>query len=169
MRPSRSTVPGALIRVLALALALVTVLGWALHPVVAQTPNPSDETYTIAKQLNCPVCAGQSLADCPTDTCMQWKQEIRDQLQQGQTPQQVIDYFQSRFGPGVLQEPPKQGAVLILWVLPVIGLAGLAVGALIVLRRISRSTAASVANSPPQGINDEYVARLEEELRETKG
>jgi cytochrome c-type biogenesis protein CcmH len=102
---------------------------------------------------------------------MQWKQEIQDQLQQGKTPQQVIDYFKARFGPGVLQEPPKEGAVLVLWVLPVVGLAALAVGAVILLRRLStpRARASAETVQPEASVSvDEYTSRLEEEVRDTQ-
>ena len=101
---------------------------------------------------------------------MQWKQEIQTQLQQGKSPQQVIDYFQTRFGPAVLQEPPKGGALLVVWVLPWIGLIALAVGAVIVLWRISAPKLAPSGNTEPQLANmadNEYAARLEEEVRES--
>ncbi len=92
---------------------------------VAQTPAPlDDEVHDIAKQMNCPTCAGRNLADCPTETCAQWKQEIGAQLQAGKTSQEVLDYFEARFGPTVMQEPPKEGAVLALWVVPVLGALG---------------------------------------------
>ena len=140
------------------------------RPAFAQTPDPSDQVQTIAKRLNCPTCAGRNLADCPTDTCMQWKQEIQTQLQQGKSAQEVIDYFQARFGPSVLQEPPKEGALLVVWVLPVIGLAALAIGATIVLRRIGKPKAATagVEQSAPEAATDDiYAARLEEEVRQS--
>jgi cytochrome c-type biogenesis protein CcmH len=156
-------------RFVALVMAFAIVLGWAFSPVIAQTPDPNDKVYDVAKQLNCPTCAGRNLADCPTDTCLQWKQEIQDQLQQGKTPQQVIDYFKARFGPGVLQEPPKEGAVLVLWVLPVVGLIALAVGAVILLRRLSTPPVrAGAETAQPVASVDAYTSRLEEEVRETQ-
>lgn len=156
--------------VLSLA-ALMLVLSF-VHAASAQTPDPSDQVQAIAKQLNCPTCAGRNLADCPTDTCMQWKQEIRTQLQQGKSAQEVMDYFQNRFGPSVLQEPPKEGALLVVWVLPAIGLTALAIGALIVLWRVGRAKAVVVGTgagvpAPEPTADDIYAARLEEEVRQS--
>jgi cytochrome c-type biogenesis protein CcmH len=134
----------------------------------AQTPDPNDQVYAVAKRLNCPTCGGRNLADCPTDTCTQWKNEIRAQLQAGKSPQQVIDFFKDRFGPTVLQEPPKEGAVLVLWVLPVLGLVALAAGGVVVLRRVTRQgnpSADKVLASIPTAPADNYVQRLEEEVR----
>lgn len=162
---SRITLGRVALGLVALMLAISFV-----RPAFAQTPDPSDQVQTIAKQLNCPTCAGRNLADCPTDTCMQWKQEIRTQLQQGKSTQEVIDYFQTRFGPSVLQEPPKEGALLVVWVLPVIGLAALAIGATIVLRRIGRPKVVATGAgqpAPETATDDLYAARLEEEVRQS--
>ena len=155
---------------LLIALTALVFPGWFVRPSMAQTPDPSDRVQQIAKQLNCPTCAGRNLADCPTDTCMQWKQEIQTQLQQGKSAQDVIDYFQARFGPAVLQEPPKEGALLVVWVLPVIGLAAFAIGAVVVLLRISKPKAAPAGDgqpTPDTPADDVYTARLEEEVRQS--
>jgi cytochrome c-type biogenesis protein CcmH len=135
----------------------------------AQAPEPDDQVHVIAKQLNCPTCGGRNLADCPTDTCTQWKQEIKSQLEQGKTPQEVMQYFNVRFGPTVLQEPPKEGAVLVLWVLPVIGLIALAAGGVVVLRRVTAHKPAVAMPDQPATAEpaDAYVARLEEEVRKS--
>ena len=154
---------------LAVSLVTLCVAMVMAQRVTAQTPDPSDQVHAIAKQLNCPTCAGRNLADCPTDTCMQWKQEIRTQLQQGKNAQEVIDYFQTRFGPSVLQEPPKQGALLVVWVLPLVGLVILSIGALIVLRRIGKpkSAAHGAANAASvEQVDEAYATRLEEEVRQ---
>ena len=147
--------------------ACLLLLVLQAHVARAQTPDPLDQVHDIAKQLNCPTCAGRNLADCQTDTCTQWKQEIQNQLAAGKSPQEVIDYFKARFGPTVLQEPPKEGVVLALWLLPVIGLIALGVGAAIFLRRITirRSATAPVTANAVSEPADEYVARLEEEVR----
>ena len=148
-------------------LVCLTVLVLQAQVARAQTPDPLDQVHAVAKQLNCPTCAGRNLADCQTDTCTQWKQEIQNQLAAGKSPQEVIDYFKARFGPTVLQEPPKEGVVLALWLLPVIGLIALGVGAVIVLRRTTarRSVTTPATASAIREPADEYVARLEEEVR----
>jgi cytochrome c-type biogenesis protein CcmH len=155
-------------RLLFAAFALTVVFLYGASAIAyAQTPDPSDQVYYIAKQLNCPTCAGRNLADCPTDTCMQWKQEIKSQLESGKSSQDVINYFTSRFGPTVLQEPPKEGVVLLLWVLPVIALAALAVGAVVVLRNITArgiNLPILAQSGPTDKPVDEYVARLEDEV-----
>ncbi len=135
---------------------------------LAQAPDPSDQVHTIAKLLNCPTCGGRNLADCPTDTCTQWKQEIRSQLDAGKTQTEVIDYFKTRFGPTVLQEPPKEGVILLLWVTPVVILIAILIAGVIVLKRISmpRQTGATITTAVPQ-VADSYAARIEEEVNKS--
>jgi cytochrome c-type biogenesis protein CcmH len=111
---------GAKVRRILLTFLGVFVSSWFISGIAfGQAPVVDDQTYHIAKKLNCPTCAGRNLADCPTDTCTQWKNEIKAQLDQGKTAGEVLAYFEARFGPTVLQEPPKQGPTAILWAAPV--------------------------------------------------
>lgn len=134
------------------------------RPVIAQVPAPDEETYRIAKQLNCPTCAGRNLADCPTETCAQWKAEIKAQLDTGKSAQEVLDYFQARFGPTVLQEPPKTGVTAPLWAAPVgAALMFLLAAGAAMWRAARRSASANVAAA--DAAEDPFVAALEAEVR----
>jgi cytochrome c-type biogenesis protein CcmH len=93
----------------------------AINPALAQEPN-YDRINDIAKGLNCPTCSGINLADCRTLTCEQWRAKIGELVDEGYTNQQVLDYFSSRYGTQVLQEPPRSGFSLALWFLPVLAL-----------------------------------------------
>ena len=138
-------------------------------PAFAQAPVPDDETYHIAKKLNCPTCAGRNLADCPTDTCNQWKSEIKAQLDQGKSSDEVLTYFEDRFGPTVLQEPPKEGSTAILWAAPVGAAVVFLVAAGIVMARVSkRKTPAVVAAaSQAPAVADPFVSQLEEDVKQS--
>jgi cytochrome c-type biogenesis protein CcmH/NrfF len=136
-----------------------------VRPALAQAPAPDDQTYRIAKKLNCPTCAGRNLADCPTDTCTQWKNEIRAQLDQGRNAEEVLAYFEARFGPTVLQEPPKQGTTAVLWVAP-IGAALVFFGAVaLLIARMSRQ-GRTMSPSPAASSTDPFVAELEQEVKD---
>ncbi|MCS7056895.1 MAG: cytochrome c-type biogenesis protein CcmH [Thermoflexales bacterium] len=145
-----------------LALALI-VLGIG-RPTAAQLPAPDEATYRIAKQLNCPTCAGRNLADCPTETCAQWKAEIKAQLDAGKSAQEVLDYFQARFGTTVLQEPPKTGVTAPLWAAPVgAALVFLVAAGVVMWRTAGRNRAVSLASAGRS--EDPFVAALEDEVR----
>ncbi len=144
-------------------------------PLHAQAPQPDDQMYAVAKKLNCPTCAGRNLADCPTDTCTQWKAEISDQLKRGKTPEEIVGYFEARFGTSVLQEPPKTGFTLFMWLIPLLALIGLAVVAVRVLQRSSKPTALGSTSTPVTtpvatiGVadgTDPYTNEIERQVKE---
>jgi cytochrome c-type biogenesis protein CcmH len=136
---------------------------------VAQTPRPvtDDEVNAIAKQLYCPVCENIPLDVCPTDACADWRDEIRLMLSQGKTEAEIKQYFVDRFGDRVIGAPPARGLNWLVYIIPPLAiLAGVYIlsQAFRSLRRIPPATpAASEALPTPE--EDEYVKRLEEELR----
>ncbi len=143
----------------------------------AQQPTPSDdEVNAIARQLYCPVCQNTPLDVCPTEACRQWRELIRQMLQEGKTPNEIKQYFVDNYGIRVLNEPPAAGFNGLIYVLPVAAfIAGLVL--LVVGFRTWRNAAKTdqtVENPAPSsgrkkprksGEEKEYAARLEEELR----
>ena len=80
-------------------------------------------THDIAAQLRCPVCQGLSLADSQSELSLQMRGVITEQLRQGKTDEQVIDYFVAKYGEWILLEPKARGFNLIAYLLPLILLA----------------------------------------------
>ena len=141
----------------------------------AQNPTPSDdEVNRIAHQLYCPVCENTPLDVCPTEACRQWRDLIRQQLTDGKTEDQIKQYFVTQYGARVLAEPPRTGLNWLVYILPpVIILAG----AIFLLRAMQAWNKSSVKTAP--GVDgsdsskvetpkDEYIMRLEEELKKRK-
>ena len=161
MRPRRR----ALITVLVLLVALAFVS--PLQLAHAQAPTPTDdEVNRIAHQLYCPVCENTPLDVCPTEACRQWRDLIRQQLSVGWTEQRIQQYFVEQYGARVLAEPPRSGLNWVIYILPpLIILAGV-----VLLVRSFRAwkvdEAADVQPEPEKrSPADDYVARLEEELK----
>ncbi len=125
-----------------------------------------DDINQIARQMYCPVCENEPLDACRTAACQQWRAQIGQMLSEGQTEQQIKDYFVARYGARVLAEPPASGASLWLYVLPVVGLV---VGAVLVvwLMRRMRNRASQPAATPaaPAASGDEYADRVERDLK----
>lgn len=85
------------------------------------------QVAAIAKELNCPLCQGYSLLDCPLQVCAQMRQLIADRLRDGWTPAEVRAQFVADYGPQILSAPPAQGIGLAAWLTPVLAVvAGLA-------------------------------------------
>src|SRR5579859_1568794 len=109
-------------RALLLGIAIVMTLAaiWSYVLLVAPVPESLDQrVHDVASQLKCPVCQGESVADSPSTISQQMRAVIRQQLQQGQSEQQIIQYFVSRYGNSILWSPPKQGFTILAWVIPI--------------------------------------------------
>jgi cytochrome c-type biogenesis protein CcmH len=142
-------------------------------PVLAQQPT-ADEINAVAKNLSCPTCTGINVADCPTETCAQWRAKIGEMLAEGKSEQEILDYFAARYGDHVLQVPPKRGFFVWAWALPaaaiVAGLAWLAY----LMRGWSQRRAAVLAEvevaTPSSAVEDadvvedEYLQRVQQDL-----
>ncbi|MBI1880344.1 MAG: cytochrome c-type biogenesis protein CcmH [Chloroflexi bacterium] len=156
---------------LLLTLTSYFLLPTPYFPAFAQEPD-YDRVNEIAKKLNCPTCAGINLADCRTLTCEQWRDQINDLVKQGFSDDDVLNYFTTRYGSQVLQEPPKSGPTLFLWILPVIVLLAGGVWLILALRGWSRPEPASLmassafmkpASDTPQPPSH-YLSQVEKDL-----
>ena len=78
----------------------------------------------IGKQLKCPVCQGESVADSTSNTAQDIRIAIRQQIQAGQSDQQIIQYFSDRYGTQIVWSPPWWGFSLLAWLVPVVLLLG---------------------------------------------
>jgi cytochrome c-type biogenesis protein CcmH len=147
---------------------MVAVLASA-PPVKAQNPVSDDEVNAVAKQLYCPVCENTPLDVCPTQACKDWREMIRQQLSQGWSEAQVKDYFVASYGPRVLARPPASGFSTLVWVLPVLGLAGGGLFLWQMVRRWQRrpllaGSDMSGAAEQPADLPPELLARIEREV-----
>jgi cytochrome c-type biogenesis protein CcmH len=146
--------------------------------VMAQQPTPSDDQVNaIASQLFCPICQNTPLDVCPTQACHDWRELIRQMLAEGKTPDQIKQYFVDHYGAQVLAEPPRTG---INWLVYVVPPAVFLIGVYFLFRafrtwqKLSKEPAGNMAvdvkpvNSSRSAQEDEYQARLEEELRKRK-
>jgi len=148
----------------------VLMAGLFVGIALAQDPTPTDdEVNAIAKQLYCPVCENTPLDVCPTEACRQWRDLIREQLNEGWTENQIKQYFVENYGARVLAEPPRQGLNWLVYVLPPLVILAGAIFLFRALREWTKPRAApadhSGAPAAASAPKDEYVARLEEELK----
>ncbi len=160
---------------LGLTVVLAGLVAFSLvagAPVTAQAPDPAleEEMYRIADKLNCPICQGQRLSECPIQICQEMRAEIVDRLAQGQGEEQIIAAFVDRYGVQVLNQPPIEGFNVLAWVMPFIGLViVLAAGGWMLrtwLRRRPSEEAAEPVTVQIDELPEEYVRRLEDELED---
>jgi len=112
---------------LALALLAVTAL--------AQDPALDKRVAGLAHELRCLVCQNQTLADSNAPLAVDLRNQIREQLSQGASEREVLDFMVARYGDFVLYRPPLKASTLALWIGPFVLLLA---GALLLWRRIAR-------------------------------
>lgn len=114
-------------------LGPVAVIGVLLGVVVsglfAGNTRDVDRAYELQQQLRCPVCTSVSIAESMSETALSMRAIVDEQVAAGRSDEQIIDYFQTRYGQWVLVDPPVQGNTLPLWLLP-LGAAGVGVATL---------------------------------------
>ncbi len=152
----------------ALALLLVLALVWGVTLVRASQPKSLDQrTQEVASQIQCPICNGESVADSPSGLASEMRNVIRQKLAQGESEQQVIQYFEARYGDTILEQPPIQGFTLMIWLPPVLML-GLGAYVVFVLGRDWSARPALATTTPSEGepldLSDEERRRLRETL-----
>lgn len=165
---------------------LIIFLTLSTGRVSAQQPTPSDDQVNaIASQLFCPVCENTPLDVCSTQACHDWRELIRQMLAEGKSEAEIKQYFVDHYGARVLSEPPAAGLNWLVYIVPPVAfLAGVFL-LYLAFRSWKRTGPASAAAVPasqtgPETLpesgpaskttvisagDDEYVARLEEQLR----
>jgi cytochrome c-type biogenesis protein CcmH len=170
--PSINLNPDQAFRYFIVLAALTFTLSLTLSvvsSVYAQADNPQpptdDDVNTVAKQLYCPVCENTPLDVCPTQACEEWRQLIHDKLALGWNEEQVKIYFVDQYGDRVLAEPPARGLNWLVYIIPpLVFLVGLFV-LYRVLRAWKKPPGKDQTNLPGNTENDEYIQRLEEDLK----
>jgi len=73
---------------------------------------------SLVKELRCPKCQNQDLADSQSAIAKDLKAQIYEMIEQDKTDQEIVDYMVARYGDFVLYRPKYSAATSILWVGP---------------------------------------------------
>ncbi len=127
------------ILIVLVSVAVIAVV-WSTLLIVAPGQQTLDtRVQRVAAQLKCLICQGESVADSPSTLAQQMRVAIREQLQSGRSEQDVIQYFEQRYGAQIVWSPPWRGFSLFAWLVPMAFLlCGL--GLVVLLLREWRST-----------------------------
>jgi len=151
-----------------IGLALLTLLFPDLS-VTAQYHNEEalqQQAREIYDLIMCPLCAGQTIARSSNETSRQMRDLVLKKLRQGESKEEILQYFESRYGERILATPNKKGFNLILWILPFVLVVLAAIAIYFLIRRWStRVPVIPVPNFDEDRLS-EYKERLEKELKQ---
>jgi cytochrome c-type biogenesis protein CcmH len=154
--------------IIVLIISLTSLLVASVAYAQSDQPySPTDnDVNRVAKQLYCPVCPNTPLDVCETKACEDWRAQIRDQLSEGWTDQQVIDYFVAQYGERVLAEPQRKGFTSLVWFLPmIVALIGLWI-VYEILKNWRKQKPVVIATKPLPEIPAAVLKKIERELQE---
>ncbi|MCY1181143.1 Cytochrome c-type biogenesis protein CcmH [compost metagenome] len=98
--------------------------------------------------MRCPKCQNQDIADSNAPIAADLRKQIFEQLQQGKSNQQIVDYMVARYGEFVRYKPAINERTWLLWFGPAaLLLSGVVVIGVIVVRRRRPAGASSATLS----------------------
>ncbi|KVV05315.1 MULTISPECIES: cytochrome c-type biogenesis protein [Pseudomonas] len=127
---------------IAFGLTLTGVAHAAIDTYEFKNDAERDRFRDLTKELRCPKCQNQDIADSNAPIATDLRREIFRMLGEGKDNQQIIDFMVDRYGDFVRYKPALTGKTAILWFGPL----GLLVGGLVVIgvivgrRRSQRAT-----------------------------
>jgi cytochrome c-type biogenesis protein CcmH len=127
-----------------LLLAAASVVAFDTE-VAFDDPVLNDRYRALIREVRCPKCQNESIADSHAPVAADLRREIREQLAAGATDQEVIDFLLARYGDFVLYRPRVSSTTWALWAGPFVLLA---LGA-VVFSRILRTRSAQPLDEEP--------------------
>ena len=135
--------------ILPIALAISVSVLW-VGVAYGQSPDPGstdpripaydeEEALSIDGMLMCPVCPAETIGQAQVEISRQMRRLVREKLSQGASRQEILDFFQERYGTDILAAPPKSGVNLV-------GMLGALVAGLLVSRSMARKGAGEAVN-----------------------
>ncbi len=144
------------------SLLIVACLAWP-DSIPAQR-DISEQYQETCDRLICQCGCNEQLSVCAMQNCSSatpMRAEIRERLQKGDVPDQIVESFVARYGKKVLSAPTTTGFDLSAWVMPFVILSlGLIVVVWAVFSMVQPASTGAVQTPPA------FDPRVEAELRE---
>lgn len=87
-------------------------------------PTAEERIQSLSEQYACPACRGQSVAESNAAVAVNIREFIRNEVTAGATDTEIRDELVRAYGGEVLLTPPSDGVGVLVWMLPVVVLAG---------------------------------------------
>ncbi|MCY1393390.1 Cytochrome c-type biogenesis protein CcmH [compost metagenome] len=117
-----------------LGLSLAGVAHAAIDTYEFANDSDRERFHQLTKELRCPKCQNQDIADSNAPIATDLRREIFRMLGEGKDNQQIIDFMVDRYGDFVRYKPALNSRTWLLW----FGPAGLLLGGLVVIAVIVR-------------------------------
>ena len=159
--PARRLPRAALpLAILAVVIGLAFAQSGDLH---AQTPEPAfpepafseSEALNIDRMIMCPVCPAETIDQAQVEISKQMRAIVREMLAEGKDRDDIFDFFVERYGKDILAAPPKSGANLVAWLMPVGGVGAALIAVFFIIRSMTQR---GPAPATPRLVQDDGLA-----------
>jgi len=122
-------------------LILVTVLlSFSAGAFISDTYTFKDEVTekrykSLVKDLRCPKCQNQNLADSNSAIATDLRREVYELLVQGKADVEIVDFMVKRYGEFVLYRPKVSSTTYVLWFGPAFLLLIGTIAVIVIVRR----------------------------------
>jgi len=99
----------------------------------------------LSAELRCPKCQNQNIADSNAPIAQDLRKLLHQQLEEGASDEEILDYMVARYGEFVRYRPRFSGATAVLWLAPVLLLLAGLVVAILTLRTRRGGTVATAS------------------------
>ena len=97
----------------------LTISAWAVNPdEVLDNPVLEQRARELSVDIRCLVCQNQSIDDSDAQLARDLRVLVREQLLEGKTDQEILDFLVDRYGEFVLLRPRFGGHTVALWGFP---------------------------------------------------
>ena len=107
-----------------LIIVLLVILPGSVHAVVVNESEIDIKTREISKTLRCTVCQTENIWESGAPLAQQMRAAVRERVAQGQSDEEIREYFLSRYGDYILMQPPTHGINWLIWLAPFFLLLG---------------------------------------------
>lgn len=147
---------GALILVCCHAMALIETYEFSNQEL-------EERYHYLSEELRCPKCQNQNIADSDAPIAQDLRKLLHQQLEEGASDGQILEYMTARYGEFVRYRPRFSGITVLLWLAPVL----LLMVGIWVLLTVLRSRPKKTAEEVDQ-LSAEERARLQSLLKKAE-
>jgi cytochrome c-type biogenesis protein CcmH len=118
----------------------------------ADDPVLEKRLIELTKELRCMVCQNESIADSHAPLAVDMRNEIREQLRNGMSDREVIEFMVARYGNFVRFRPPLDLTTIALWFGPALLMV---IGLFVLVRQLKRRSSAPQGSSGTLSAGDQ--------------
>jgi len=153
-----------------IVVGMTLLILFFLSPAVIAQYHNEEALQKAATELSdlimCPICPGQTIAQSSNETSTQMRDLVLKKLRQGQTKEEILQYFESRYGERIMAKPNIKGLNVILWFLPFLLVALLIILIYYLIHHWSKRDQVETVTDIEEAKLSEYKERMEKELNE---